>query len=145
MIEESYVSFDTAKLLKEAWFEEMVNSCFMYDDKADEYEYEFVNGYAIVKKALRDNYNGYENTISRPTQALAARWLRETHGIHVVITEEAYTNGINYLWQVLIYNPLSVDCWDNKSTGMYGDNGEYKTYEGALEAGLREAIKLIKK
>ena len=22
----------------------------MYDDKADEYEYEFVNGYAIVKK-----------------------------------------------------------------------------------------------
>lgn len=145
MIEESYVSFNTAKMLKEAGFEEMVNSCFMYDDKADEYEYEFVNGYAIVKKALRDNYNGYENTISRPTQALAVRWLREVHGIHVVITEEAYTNGINYLWQVLIYNPLSIDCWDNKSTGMYGDNGEYKTYEEALEAGLREAIKLIKK
>ena len=67
MIEEQFVSFDTAKMLKEAGFEEMVNSCFMYDDKADEYEYEFVNGYAIVKKALRDNYNGYENTISRPT------------------------------------------------------------------------------
>ena len=128
MIEESYVSFDTAKLLKEAGFFNQ------YTERG-----------TIWHCDCPENFNKSQCATSCPTQALAARWLREAHGIHVVITEEAYTNGINYLWQVLIYNPLSVDCWDNKSTGMYGDNGEYKTYEGALEAGLREAIKLIKK
>ena len=132
MIEEQFVSFDTAKLLKEAGFDVPCT-------------WQYTEGKRIWSVGYPYNFNQDEFGYSRPTQALAARWLREVHGIHVVITEEAYTNGINYLWQVLIYNPLSVDCWDNKSTGMYGDNGEYKTYEGALEAGLREAIKLIKK
>ena len=132
MIEESYVSFDTAKMLKEAGFDAR---CYVqYSDIGVQWD-----------STSPSNFNADHWAYSCPTQALAARWLREAHGIHVVITEEAYTNGINYLWQVLIYNPLSVDCWDNKSTGMYGDNGEYKTYEEALEAGLQEAIKLIKK
>ena len=132
MIEESYVSFDTAKMLKEAGFDAR---CYVqYSDIGVQWD-----------STSPSNFNADDWAYSCPTQALAARWLREAHGIHVVITEEAYTNGINYLWQVLIYNPLSVDCWDNKSTGMYGDNGEYKTYEEALEAGLQEAIKQIKK
>ena len=132
MIEESYVSFDTARMLKEAGFDAR---CYVqYSDIGVQWD-----------STSPSNFNADDWAYSCPTQALAARWLREAHGIHVVITEEAYTNGINYLWQVLIYNPLSVDCWDNKSTGMYGDNGEYKTYEEALEAGLQEAIKLIKK
>ena len=134
MIEESYVSFETAKMLKDVGFDVPCISQYMQ------------NGFRWNGGSLKKvNSNEYESVFSCPTQALAARWLREAHGVHVVITEEAYTNGINYLWQVLIYNPLSVDCWDNKSTGMYGDNGEYKTYEGALEAGLQKAIKLIKK
>ena len=128
MIEESYVSFDTAKLLKEAGFDV---PCFnQYTDRG-----------TVWHCDCPENFNISQCATSCPTQALAARWLREAHGIHVVITEEAYTNGINYLWQVLIYNPLSVDCWDNKSTGMYGDNGEYKTYEEAMEAGISFTLK----
>lgn len=131
MIKEQFVSFETAKMLKEAGFDEVCRSAY----------------YATGNSAVMHERNSMlsHGYISRPTQALASRWLREVHGIHVVITEEAYTNGINYLWQVLIYNPLSVDCWDNKSTGMYGDNGEYKTYEEALEAGLKYVLELIKK
>ena len=129
---EQFVSFDTAKMLKEAGF---AVPCFnQYTERG-----------TIWHCDCPENFNKSQCVTSCPTQALAARWLREVHGIHVVITEEAYTNGINYLWQVLIYNPLSVDCLDNKSTGMYGDNGEYETYEESLEAGLQEAIKLIKK
>ena len=135
MIEESYVSFDTARMLKEAGFDVPCNSY-----------YELEDGEIVRKDSIgSSDYNAYEDTVcSRPTQELAARWLREVHNIHVVITEEAYVNGINYLWQVLIYNPLSVDCWDNKSTGMHGDNGEYEIYEEDLEVGLQEAIKLMK-
>lgn len=134
MIEESYVGFDTARMLKEAGFRELTKT-------------HYSNSGQVWETAMPADYNDDFscNTCNRPTQALAARWLRDVHDIHVVITEEPYVNGINYLWQVFIYNPASADCWDDESTGMYGDNGEYKTYEEALEAGLREAIKLIKK
>lgn len=136
MIEESYVSFDTAKLLKEAGFEANIKTRYVEEEKGEWMFSEL--------GSKRSDYNYFDDTIACPTQALAARWLREVYNLHVVITEEAYVNGINYLWQVLVYNPKSLDCWDNKSTGLYGDNGEYKTYEEALEAGLQEAIKLIK-
>ena len=140
MITEQYVSFETAKLLKEAGFEEMVNSCFMYDDKADEYEYEFVNGYAIVKKALRDNYNGYENTISRPTQALAARWLREVYRISVDAAFMAPSTNID-VWQYFI-GKMDDMIWPGD---FETSERTYATYEEAMEAGLQEAIKLVKK
>lgn len=133
MIEESYVSFDTAKMLKEAGFKERVGSCFMYDDKADEYEYEFVNGYAIVKKALRDNYNGYENTISRPTQALAVRWLREEHHIFIMLTP--------------VIQGWMYDLFDLKKHQyiLCNEDAMTESYEAAFETALREAVKLIKK
>ena len=135
MIEENYVSFDTAKMLKEAGFEEMVNSCFMYDDKADEYEYEFVNGYAIVKKALRDNYNGYENTISRPTQALAERWLREVYHVAIYSLYDDDMEQWFYVVDAFTKNPV---------INGFQSGSEYDDYESAFEDGLREAIKLIK-
>ena len=136
MIEESYVSFDTAKMLKEAGFEEMVNSCFMYDDKSDEYEYEFVNGYAIVKKALRDNYNGYENTISRPTQELAAMWLREVYNVAIYSLYDDDMEKWFYVVDAFTKNPV---------INGFQSGSEYDDYESAFEDGLREAIKLIKK
>ena len=39
-----------------------------------------------------------------------------------------------------IYHNLD-DIYDG--TGMYGDNGEFPTYEDALEFGLQEALKHI--
>lgn len=145
MIKEQFVSFETAKLLKEAGFREHCKCMYFHDkDGGHKLCANLIGDYDVSND---DNYekNVYGDCYLVPTQALAARWLREVHDIHVVITEEAYVNGINYLWQVFVYNPTTSDCWDDKSTGLYGDNGEYKTYEGALEAGLREAIKLIKK
>ena len=55
MIEESYVSFNTAKLLKEAGFE--AECGFIVDDDG--------------------------RKLYRPTQALAERWLREVHNIAI--------------------------------------------------------------
>ena len=136
MIEEQFVSFDTAKMLKETGFEEMVNSCFMYDDNADEYEYEFVSGYAIVKKALRDNYNGYENTISRPTQALAERWLREVYNVAIYSLYDDDMEQWFYVVDAFTKNPV---------INGFQSGSEYDDYESAFEDGLREAIKLIKK
>lgn len=85
-----------------------------------------------------------EDTIEAPTQSLLQKYLREKYNCHIQVTHEAYINGINFNVQVLFYNPNVTDCWDDLSSGMYGDNGEFPTYEEALEFGLREALKRIK-
>jgi len=70
-------------------------------------------------------------------------WMRDVLDFHVVITPEFYRDGINYNWQVLIYNVTDKTCYDNRSTGMYGDNGEYPTHEEALDAGLKRALEIL--
>lgn len=133
MIEEIYVSFDTAKMLKEAGFDVPCNSY-----------YELENGEVVRKDSIgSSDYNAYEATVcSRPTQALAARWLREVHGIHVysIQTNLPYTEPQTTKWE-----------WGYVIDKVDDPNGEsifdmnFTSYEKALEAGLREAIKLVKK
>lgn len=90
--------------------------------------------------------NDIDVDCSAPTQASLQNWLREKHNIFVQITVDFYRNGINYLWQVLIYDKEDTagDYCSKDSSGLYGDDGEYPTYEKALESGLKKALKRIK-
>ena len=60
MIKESYVSFETAKMLKEAGFDVPCTSNYMTSKSGWD-------------ELPRVNFNAYETMYSRPTQALAAR------------------------------------------------------------------------
>jgi len=89
------------------------------------------------------NYDG--EYYAACTQSFLQKYLREVHNLHVIIQPEFYTTGINYCVQVLCYAPELEDCENHdKCTSMYGDNGEYPTYEEALEFGLELALNLIK-
>lgn len=126
MIEEQFVSFDTAKMLKEAGFNVPCNSYYSND--------------CIITAFAEGNFNEYEPDISRPTQALAARWLREVHRIVVDATFIPPSTDGN-AWRYFI-GEMDDMVWN----GDYVPSDEfYETYEEALEAGLQEAIKLIKK
>lgn len=118
MIEEQYVSLDTAKLLKEAGFDVPCTSQYT------ENEFAWEN-----LRKTDFNKNGY--VFSRPTQALAARWLRESHNIDVMVD---------------VYNRDYYVCnvYKNKHLAIIR-NIVTSSFEKALEAGLCEAIKLIKK
>lgn len=128
MIEESYVSFDTARMLKEAGFEANLKTRYVEEEK-DEWAF-WESG------TKRSDYNYFDDTIACPTQALAARWLREKHKIHVG-ADMAYSKLVAEKW---IYQIRFTDSIGNpyKSVGWFND------YEEALEAGLQEAIKLIR-
>ena len=111
MIEERYVRFETAKMLKEAGFE--AECGFIIDDDG--------------------------RKLYRPTQALAARWLREVHRIVVDATFIPPSTDGN-AWRYFI-GEMDDMVWN----GDYVPSDEfYETYEEALEAGLQEAIKLVK-
>ena len=103
MIEESYVSFETAQMLKEAGFE--ADCDFIMDDDG--------------------------KRLYRPTQALAAEWLREVHNIDIIVN---------------VYNRDYYCCniYKNKHLMIIKDiiNANYKE---TLEEALQQAINLIKK
>jgi len=127
-MEDQLISFDTAKLAKEKGL--------TYDDICQSYRRD--GGFTYVR-------NDDEFYLA-PTQSLLQNWLREKHNMFVIVTAEFYSNGINHNVQILTYdkNNTQEDYFDNsKCTGMFGDNGEFDTYELALEFGLVEALKLL--
>lgn len=124
MIEESYVSFETAKLLKEAGFDA---PCYVqYSDRGVQWD-----------ASYPENFNADDWGYSCPTQALAARWLREVHGIHVFSVYQYLPEKWSYVIQDMAYV--------NSEKGMKLHTDVFDSCEESLESGLREAIKLIKK
>lgn len=71
MITEDYVSFETAKLLKEKGFDEY---CFAYY-----YTPEFISHSSFEQKNTELNDEVY----SAPTLQMAMKWLRETHHLFI--------------------------------------------------------------
>ena len=124
MIEESYVSFDTAKMLKEAGFDVPYTS--QYTEEECIWDTDYLN-----------NFNQDEFCYSRPTLALAARWLREVH--HYVVCVWYTADYRKWFYAYGDMNSMAFDAEYNISDFIYD------SYEEALEAGLQEAIKLIKK
>ena len=124
MIEESYVSFDTAKMLKEAGFDEPCR-----------YSYDNVGGFRWFKIG-ESTPKGW---IPCPTQELAARWLREVHRISVNAAFMPPSTNID-VWQYFI-GKMDDMIWPGD---FETSERTYATYEEAMEAGLQEAVKLIK-
>lgn len=128
--EEDYVSFDTAKMLKNKGFDEFCRYTYMENENS-------------VGITVSTNSKLPKEVYSMPTLWEAQKYLREKHNCYVQITYEAYKTRVNYLVQVLFYEPNDDDCWSNKSTGKYGDNAEFDSFEDALSFGILEALKRI--
>ena len=123
MIKESYVSFDTARMLKEAGFNV---PCFnQYTDRG-----------TVWHCDCPENFNISQCATSCPTQALAARWLREAHGIMIVSFFDDYMSKWYYVIDGVKKQSV-IKCVQSAS--------DYDNYEEAIEAGLKHSLELIKK
>ena len=121
-ITEDYVSFETAKLLKEKRFNEWCNSYFISD-----------NEIALISN--RRDFNNHGVYLSAPTQQMTMKWLREVHNIFIVIEPHMYdyineknSSYVASLWQGDNYyeNIISKD---------------YPTYEETVEAAIQYSLK----
>lgn len=120
MIEEAYVSFETAKLLKEKGFDEI---CYLGYNRNGEY----------VPTSNRTNSQIIQPDfclICCPTQQMAMRWLREVHNIKVNV----FYNNSNYA--IEYFEP-------NTQTGVgkfvfVGDG--YDVYEQAVEVAIKYCL-----
>lgn len=115
---EEFVTLETAKLLKEKGFRE---DCMAFYTKDGLFK-----------------CNAYINTnvlkLPSPTQSIAQKWLRDTKCLHIEI---GYMYGNYWIYDILtIPNHDLVGLSDRPII-------HYDTYEEALEAGIKEALRLI--
>lgn len=129
MITEDYVSFETAKLLKEKGFDCLCHSYFRKDNPNN-----------LVKETCGANWNDTPFFTSRPTLQMAMKWLREVHKLYV----EVVPNPFNFEHQDI------QDGWGCEVTHLsdlsYDGNYEffqkkYSTYEEACEEAIKYCLK----
>ena len=132
-MEDTRITFETAKIAKEKRFPQEPNR-----RKVPYYNYkgEF-NGDVtdFLRKYLREEDTSDVESVSAPTQSLLAKWLRERYNIHVT-SQIGNLDFINTYHHDIRY----ID----KNKFICKVKGNFKTYEEALEAGLYQALKLIK-
>lgn len=131
-ITEDYVSFETAKLLKEKGFDE---SCYQKYDNEGYLSFNHV-GYINNEKSCDDFY------ALAPTLQMAMKWLREIYNLFFEIGFGNDCNG-KFLYMTDIY-----DLTNNAVYGKYKpivEADDYltdnpKTYEDAVEAALKYCL-----
>lgn len=131
MLTEDYVSFETAKLLKEKGFAETSNTIGTYNNKGEFFLYGHENGY---------NHNRLSTWYSAPTLQMALKWLRKK-GFHIFVPME-----IDYdedergdkWYHNATYYPEIRRVSDGKI--MYDDGSLYAEPEHAYEVAIKYCL-----
>ena len=122
MIQEAYVSFETAKLLKEKGFDEECTHYYSYESNE---LIEYTNG------VYSRNSKNCNRCVS-PTHQMAMAWLREK-GIYITIIYGDYPANKRVFWTPQIDSLEGFDLPDS----FYQ---EYNSYEDAVEAALKYVL-----
>jgi len=131
---EQLISLETAKLAKEKGFNLNSHAFYGCDNPASGEP-----GNKLILRTWEDWTNfgkeeeSQEGTMvySAPTQTLLQKWLREKHKIIVLIGFLDFSDDDDYFYS-LINHPRELQ-----------EDEYYKTYEEALEEGLKHALSLI--
>lgn len=118
MITEDYVSFETAKLLKEKGFDVYVSS--FYDDDGK-----------FSRKEADWNWN-IGSRYSAPTLQMVMKWLREEKGIAVIPILSGILDNEEFLWDVKIIVAKTDDT--------YSQGWVYEKQEAACEAAIKYCL-----
>ena len=123
MITEDYVSFETAKLLKEKGFD---GECDLFG-RTDESE-------LIIREAAKIAYEqGIDDEcVILPTLQMAMKWLRNTFHLEIYPFHDAIQES-NDWWYRIEYH--SKGCSLTKESDAI-----YKTYEQACEAAIKYCL-----
>lgn len=142
--DEVYISLECARLLKQINYTWGYYTTHVYENlntksqHYDEYKKQWIDDeqvnedYTLNQTKHRRNCGDF---YLAPSQSSLQRWLREEKGIHIEISLENFSDG--YIWQYAIYY-IGEDC-----TNPSDFDGEFKSYENALEQGLIKVIKQI--
>ena len=134
-MEDTRITFETAKLAKEKGFTQETNR---FEIPYYNYKGEFKGDVSDwrVRKYIRGEDTSNIEFVSAPTQSLLAKWLREKHNIHIEISNNNYNKLLNWSFDLHKLPVGIIQMWERCDS-------TYNTYEEAYEIGLQEALKLI--
>lgn len=135
MIEEAYVSFEVAKLLKEKGFN--VPLWFYYDQN---------------KEIILASWSGWEEDwnnclinnepspfISAPTHQMAMKWLREEYKIAINIRIDC-KKTISYVFDIWDFEIIHPNEFVGGTIDLREQQFDFKSYEEAVEAALKYCL-----
>ena len=122
-MEDTRITFETAKLAKEKEFPQSRKAKGKFRDDGS------IENLGVGGAMIDTCKEWYE----RPTQSLLSKWLREKHGIDILVQRD-FSNGIKKY--------ILTPCFDKPIPKGY-QSVEKNNYEDAYEIGLQEALKLI--
>ena len=132
-ITEDYVSFETAKLLKEKGFDEYCPLWYNLDKPTEgPFFYKEIGWYGHNSY----DYNG-KRIISAPTLQMAMKWLRKEHKIIPIILTGEYSQKPLYYWfriDAIIEGRL-------KDAIYREDVKEFSSHEEACDAAIQYCLK----
>ena len=127
MIEEAYVSFETAKLLKEKGFNEKVSRWYVANSPQE----------GVVTIGFGDK----QLYINAPTQQMAMKWLREVHKMYVCIDIKCFMPHLGEIdgYSACIWykpeNNAGICCYC-----VYLPKQQEASYEAATEAAIKYSL-----
>lgn len=136
-ISEDYVSFETAKLLKEKGFE--IDTDLDYWKIGEDGTRYFMCSIGAYTSDKNNPYAFYrpENSYPCPTQAVAMKWLREVHHLYIQVMLDSWACGGHMGYYIVIQNTTSdfeIMLQD------FVDDVFYDTYEDACKAAIKYCL-----
>ena len=126
-ITEDYVSFETAKLLKEKGFGIKEETRGYYPIKGD--------ATGRIMFGAEYHHNTSQVQIAAPTLQMACKWLREKHHVYFE-TFPRFTEEGSIEWSTRIYNTDRCVAFLDKYSKHYTGN----SYEQATEAAIKYCL-----
>ena len=124
MITEDYVSFETAKLLKEKGFDEDIARVVN-----EEGEIDYLGSFQPSLAYLHHTW------YRCPTIQMAMKWLREVHNYNIEIDTIGQKSRNTLSWRSVIYNlEHDIECYREE---------DFKSYEEACEAAIKYCLKSL--
>lgn len=125
MITEDYVSFKTAKLLKEKGFNEKGVKVW-YDESGEMYCDRREIKYQI-------KIENYEKFFQCPTLQMAMKWLREVHNIDIIISvssKDESDDKMKYIYEIV-------------SKQFIGTDNVKRTYKESCESAIKYCLEKL--
>jgi len=123
MITEDYVSFETAKLLKEKGFDEACPTAYSLIGKTHKVEQRSISNWGKIGQ------------VKRPTLQMAMKWLREVHKLGVFPSTYTNIRGCN---TINVYGTAIINL--NTDELVTSDYMPRDTYEQACETAIKYCL-----
>ena len=153
MIQEDYVSFEIAKLLKEKGFDSKCRYVWIFDKANDPQDTDgickvcaehvmegesFIDNSDIKKVSEYESWpEDYHKAYICPTLQMTLKWLREVHHLYIQVMLDSWACGGHMGYYVVIQNTTS-DFEMMLQDAL--DDVFYDTYEEACEAAIKYCL-----